>query len=139
MESEIRHAYYITAGVLAVGGLLALFVAAIGLYAVVTFAVAQRTGEIAVRVAVGARARQIVGRFLGEGVRLGAIGVAVGLPLSLLGLWTLLAADPELPGVPLGAVGAAAAVGVLAVAVAATWIPARRAAGVDPARVLRRE
>lgn len=139
MESEVRHAYYVTAAVLAVGGLLALFVAAIGLYAVVAFAVAQRTGEIAVRVAVGARARQIVGRFLGEGVWLGAIGVGVGLPLSLVGLWMLLAADPELPGVPLGWVGAAAAVGVLAVATAATWVPARKAAGVDPAIVLRRE
>ena len=119
-------------------GLLTLFLAAIGLYAVVSFAVSQRTSEIAVRMAIGARSGQIVGKFVGEGVRLGVIGLALGLPLSLLGL-RMLAAQPQAPPVPIAVIAVAAGVGVMAVALMATWIPARRAAGVDPATVLRRD
>lgn len=138
IEAELRFPFHVAFAVLAGGGLLALFVAAIGLYAVVAFAVRQRTGEIAVRVAVGARSRHIIGRFLGDGLRLSALGFVIGLPLSLAGLQMLLASD-FFPAIPLAPVAAAAALGVLGVSIAATWVPARRAAGVDPALILRRD
>lgn len=125
------------AGGLLGAGAMALLLSAIGLYAVVAFSVSQRTGEVAVRIAVGAHARQIAGRFVADGVRLSAIGLALGLPVSLLGLRALIAAEDAFSAVALPAVTAIAALGVALVAVAATWLPARRAASVDPAVVLR--
>ena len=103
-----------------------------------SFAVGQRTSEIAVRMAMGARERQIVGKFVGEGVRLGIIGLALGLPLSLIGL-RIPANSAQGPPVPVATIAVRAAIGVMAVALTATWFPARRAAGVDPATVLRRD
>ena len=138
MEAEVRHGFTVIAFVLGGAGLATLMLAAIGLYAVVAFAVGQRTSEIAVRMAVGAHARQIVGRFIGDGLRLGAIGLFVGLPLSLIVLRMLLTAD-VLPSVPFVPVAAIAALGVLVVALTGTWIPARRAAAVDPASILRQD
>jgi hypothetical protein len=121
-------------------GLLILFLAGIGLYAVVSFAVSQRTSEIAVRMAVGASERRIVRKFMGEGVRLGVMGLVIGLPLSLIALRLLMqvASAEDLP-VPVVQISVIAAVIVVTVALAATWMPARRAAGVDPATVLRRD
>lgn len=141
IEAEERKTFQLATAALAGAGLLALFLSAIGLYAVVSFAVGQRTGEIAVRMVVGARPRQIMGKFVAHGLRLSVIGLLLGLPLSLLGLRILLAIPNflHLPSVALAPVTAMAALGVLSIATAATWIPARRAAGVDPAITLRRE
>jgi predicted permease len=138
LQAETRHGFTVITSVLGGFGLVALLLSAIGLYAVVAFSVGQRTSEIAVRMAVGARARQIVGRFIGDGLRLGALGLLVGLPLSLIGVRMLVTAD-VLPKVSLVPVAAGAALGVIAVAIGGTWIPARRAAGIDPATVLRRD
>jgi ABC-type antimicrobial peptide transport system permease subunit len=119
------------------GGLgLALFLSAIGLYAVIAFSVRQRTSEIAVRVAVGARARQIVAALLGDGLRLAGIGSALGLPASLLILWVI-RSDPDMARVTPQHVIALTALAVFLVATAATWIPARRAAAIHPAVALR--
>ncbi len=123
-------------GALAVLGLLALGIAAIGLYAVVAFAVTQRTGEIAVRMAIGARPGQVVRRSMGDGLRLTAIGLAIVLPASLLGLAVISAMPQTLPPVPLWQVAAIAMLSISAIAAAATFIPSRRAARVQPARVL---
>jgi ABC-type antimicrobial peptide transport system permease subunit len=117
----------------------ALFLSAIGLYAVVAFSVGQRTRDIAVRIAIGARGQQIVHRFVRDGLRLSAWGVALGLPASVIGLSVLISAVPDVPPVPLPAVATIAALGVVIVATAAAWIPARRAAAVDPAITLRSE
>jgi predicted lysophospholipase L1 biosynthesis ABC-type transport system permease subunit len=125
------------AGGLLWAGATALLLSAIGLYAVVAFSVSQRTGEIAVRIAVGAPARQIARRFVADGVRLSAFGLALGLPVSLLGLRALIASDDSFSTVALPVVTAIAALGVALVAIAAAWLPARRAASVDPAVVLR--
>ena len=135
---DIRRKYFrvITSGV-SVAGLAALLLSAIGLYAVIAFSVGQRTQEIAVRIAVGARAQQIARKFIADGLRLSALGLALGLPISLLGLRFLLAADEDFPAIGLGQVTAIAALGVVLVATAAAWIPARRAAAVDPAVTLR--
>ena len=136
-DEHIRRFRLITTAVTA-AGLIALFLSAIGLYAVVAFSVGQRTREIAVRMAVGARGSQIVGRFVRDGLRLGVIGLALGLPLSLIGLRALMELlDDEIPRVPLGPVTVVASLGVIVVAAAAAWIPARRAAAVDPAVTLR--
>lgn len=134
---EERRAHEIGLTALAVAGLLALGLAAIGIYAVIALAVGQRTGEIAVRMAIGAHARMIVRSFVGSGLRLGVFGLAVGLPLSLLGLHLMLLEEGD--SVSVLRVAFAAGGGVLAVMAAAAWVPARRAAGVDPAAVLRRE
>jgi predicted permease len=138
LENERRQSLRTATSALSAGGLLALLLSAIGLYAVVAFSVSQRTTEIAVRVAVGARGRQIVQKFVGDGLRLSVFGLGIGLPVSLIAL-RLVTTIPGLPSVPLPPVTAIAALGVLVVAITAVWIPARRAASVDPAITLRRD
>ena len=120
-------------------GFVVLLLSGLGLYAVIAFAVGQRTGEIAVRVAMGARARQIVRHFASDGFRLSTVGIVLGLPFSILGLHWLLSLSPGLPDVSPTLVTVIVAIGVLGVSSAASWIPARRAAEVDPAAILRRE
>jgi ABC-type antimicrobial peptide transport system permease subunit len=101
--------------------------------------VGRRTREIAVRMSVGAPGGRIVRRFVADGLRLAATGLALGLPASLLGLAALPALDSDIPALATGPVAAIAAVGVIATALVAAWLPARRAAAVDPAVVLRAE
>lgn len=118
--------------------LLATVLASVGIGGVVAYAVARRGPEIGVRQALGADARDVVRLVLGEGLRLVALGLPAGLLLAALGsrlLRTLLFGIE--PGDPL----TYAAVGVLlaTIALAAAWIPARRAACVDPATALRSE
>ena len=139
LEEEALRTRRLTAAGISAAGLVALLLSAIGLYAVVAFAVGQRTREIAVRMAVGAPGRQIVRRFVADGLRLSALGLVLGLPAGLLGVHLLLSADADFPEVSLGRVTVIAALGVVAVAVAAAWLPARRAAAVDPAVTLRSE
>jgi ABC-type antimicrobial peptide transport system permease subunit len=128
-------------GVIAIGvsGLVALCLAAIGLYSVVAVAVAQRAREIGVRTALGASEPRIVGLFVRRGLVAATAGLAIGLALSVQGTRLLAAADGRDPPSGLLAVSAMVAVAVLAVALAAAWLPARRAARVDPLRVLRSE
>jgi predicted permease len=137
VEAEARKSFRMFALAVSAAGVMALLLSAIGLYGVVAFSVSQRTGEIAVRIAVGARTRQIVQRFVADGLRLSAIGLLIGLPVSLIGLRAMLAADDSFRYVPTPSVAAIAALGVAIVATAAAWIPARRAAAVDPAVALR--
>ena len=127
------------AGGITAAGAIALLLSAVGLYAVVAFAVGQRTREIAVRIAVGARGQQVVNRFIGDGLRLSAIGLVIGLPVSLVGLNALMSAVSDIPSVPIPAVTTIAMMGVIIVAAAASWLPARHAASVDPAVTLRHE
>jgi putative ABC transport system permease protein len=117
---------------------MALLLAAIGIYGVVGYAVAQRTREIGVRTALGADAGRVVRLILGEGVRLAALGIAIGTTVAAL-LAPLLRA--LLFGVkPLDTpTFVAVALLLLSVAVTATYVPARRAAHVDPTIALRSE
>jgi predicted permease len=123
------------------GGLLALLLASIGLYGVVALAVRQRQREIGVRIALGARPRQVVGMFLASGLRLSAVGIVVGLPLSVVALRFLALSFADVDHMPINMplVGAAIAVVVVAVASLASWIPARKAARVDPIVTLKTE
>ena len=138
MEDEYRRRFrMITAGLTA-AGVVSLLLSAVGLYAVVAFSVSQRTREIAVRMAVGAQSAQIVKRFVVDGVRLSVFGLAIGLPASLVGLVMLMQLlSSDIPRVALGPVTAVATVCLLLVAAAAALLPARRAAGIDPAITLR--
>jgi predicted permease len=138
IEKIQRRELRVALGGVSTAGLLALIVSAIGLYAVVAFSVTQRTGEIAVRIAIGGRIPQIVRKFIGDGLRLSLFGLVFGLPASLLG-FRILITNVDIADVPLAPVTAIAAVGLLLVALAAVWIPARRAASVHPAAILRRE
>ncbi len=121
-----------------VGGFaaVALALSAIGIYAVLAFSVSQRTGELGVRMAIGAGRRQILALVMRHGVRLVAVGLAIGLLLAL-GLGQL--AKAQLFGVaPWDPLTFAAVPPLLAaIALIACWLPARRAAGVDPMNALR--
>jgi len=123
---------------LGVFGTLALLLAALGLYGVMAYAVSQRTREIGIRVALGARQADVLRQFVGEGVRLAVVGVAIGLALSVM-LTRIIA--QFLYGVTAtdATTFAAGAVVLCVVAVAASWLPARRAARVDPMVALRSE
>jgi predicted lysophospholipase L1 biosynthesis ABC-type transport system permease subunit len=119
-------------------GFLAVVLVATGLYGTLAYRVNNRTVEIGVRIAVGAQRSQVVWMVLRDSLMLTAIGVAIGIPLALLVGKALTTA---LYGVkPYDAVSfLCAALGVAAVSIAASAIPARRAAGVDPLTALRSE
>jgi predicted permease len=115
---------------------LGLLLGAVGIYGIISFGVSQRTRELGIRSALGALEGRIVTMVLGEGVRLAAVGILVGAVGAIAGgrsLRTLVYGvdtnDPWLFG------GVALALG--AVAVLASWIPARRASRVDPLTALR--
>ena len=118
-------------------GLLALFLSAIGLYAVVTFAVGQRVREIGIRTALGADRRRVVRMFLLRGLRLSVAGLFLGLTLSVIAVRLMAALRGQEP--PAGTIGLAALIAcvVIGVALLASWIPARRAAHIDPLLALR--
>lgn len=122
------------------GGLagLALLLAAVGVYGVLSYSVLLRTREIGVRVALGAQSRHVVGLILRNGLTMTAIGLAVGAAGALA--LTRLMQDIVFGVSPSDPVAFAAAVIVLLlVAFAACYIPARRAASVDPLQSLRAE
>lgn len=119
-------------------GVLALTLAAIGVYGVMSLLVSERTQEVGVRLALGAHPSQVLQMLVAQATRLAALGVAIGVALSmalmpLLGnqLYDVRARDPlTLTGVPLVLIG---------IAVLAALIPARRAMRVDPVTALRYE
>jgi predicted permease len=119
-------------------GLLAVVLVATGIYGTLAYRVNNRTVEIGVRIAVGAQRSQVVWMVLRDSLMLTALGVAIGIPLALLVGKALTSA---LYGVkPYDAASYVfAALGVAAVAIAASVIPARRAAGIDPLTALRSE
>lgn len=128
------------AGLAGAGGALALLLASLGLYGVVSLAVQQRTREIGIRIALGAHPGRVARMFLASGVRLGVFALALGLPLSVAGLRVAMSRGIVIaPTVNPYLIGVGIAVALLAVAAAATWVPARRAAMVDPATILRQE
>jgi ABC-type antimicrobial peptide transport system permease subunit len=127
----------------AAGGVLVLLLSSIGLYGAVALGVGQRRREIGVRMALGAGARQVVALFYGRGVRLGILGLVLGLPISLVAIYFFNRAvgapggEQVSPNIPL--LGGLVALIVLVVASVATLIPATRAARVNPVTALRAE
>jgi ABC-type antimicrobial peptide transport system permease subunit len=118
--------------------MLALLLAAIGLYGVMSYNVARRTNEIGIRVALGAQSANVSRMIMRESLMLLAIGTVLGLPLALMAtriireqLFAIDAIDPISFTVSLAVVSL--------MTLLAGWLPARRAAGVDPLQALRVE
>jgi putative ABC transport system permease protein len=140
-EENLSLAYWaprVAAGMASTFGVLALVLATMGLYSVMTYTVSQRTHEIGIRMALGAALRDVVRLVVGQGMRMALVGVALGLAGAfamtrvlaglLLGVG---ATDPvTFVGVPLL---------LAAVALLACYIPARRAARVNPLVALRHD
>ena len=124
------------AGLASVFGTVALALAAIGLYGVLSFGVTRRSREMAVRIALGARSRGVIGLILRESLVTVVGGLAVGCGLAYLGsrliATRLYDVAPQDPLTFLSALGV-----LLVVALTAAWLPARRASKVDPMTVLR--
>ena len=127
-----------TASLFSIFAALALLLGAVGIYGVISYFVAQRTREIGIRLALGARGREVLFMIVGQSARLALLGVGIGLACALLLtrlmsslLYAVAASDPLVYTV-------AAAV-LLMVALAASWIPARRAMRIDPVVALRHE
>ena len=117
-------------------GIMAAALAAIGIYGVMSYSVTQRTGEIAVRSAMGASTPQLMRLFLSQGLVLACVGVLLGL-VSAVALRQVLAS--QLFGVAAldGRVFVVAPLALLGVAAVASFVPARRATRLDPAELLR--
>jgi len=128
----------LNAGLLGIFSALALVIAALGVYGVLAHSVGQRSGEIGLRMALGAQGPRLVGQFLREGLGLAGLGIA-------LGLFAALASSSVLEGLVFGITTRdAATYAVVAICLAvisgiACAIPARRAALVDPVVALRGE
>jgi len=117
-------------------GVVALLLVCVGLYGLMSYATAQRTNEIGIRMALGATSGRVIATALRESLALVLAGAAIGIPATLLTtrliasrLFAIGPRDPETL--------AEALLGMLAVAALATWIPARRSSRVDPAVALR--
>ena len=119
-------------------GILALFLAAIGTYGVQAYSVVQRTHEIGIRVAVGAQRSQVVGLITRQGIFLGLLGLALGVPGIFFTSQAITAIYAGFVTVETGSV-LGVAVLLLVVVVLASFLPARRAASVDPMDALRAE
>ena len=124
------------ATLLSIFGLLALSLAALGLYGVTAYAVSQRTRELGIRISVGANRRDILKLILGQGLMLSVIGMIAGFVIALIVtrlsthlLYGVTAADPM--------TFAVVAVILVAVALLSAYFPARRATKVDPMMALR--
>jgi ABC-type antimicrobial peptide transport system permease subunit len=119
-------------------GVLALTLAAIGLYGTMSYAVGQRTKELGIRMALGAQKKDILRMVLGEALSLATVGIIIGVPAALACtrlianlLFGIRATDPA-PFV-------AAILLMTAVALSAGYLPARRATKIDPMEALRYE
>jgi predicted permease len=122
-------------------GVLALLLAAIGLYGVMAYAVSQRTQELGIRLALGASPQSLLSMIVGQGMTLTAIGLVIGLALALGAFGSIGAVRTLLPGIspldPITFVAVPILLGLIALL--ATWIPGRRAGKVDPLVALRYE
>jgi predicted permease len=123
---------------LGIAGAMALALGLIGIYGVIAYVVAQRAREVGIRMALGAQRREVRKMFLRQGLRLSAVGVAIGLVVALAVTQLM---DSLLFGIaPTDVVTYAAAIGViLAAAALASYLPARRASAIDPLETLRAE
>ena len=135
---ELLWAPRAAAALLGLFGLLALALAVIGIYGVMSYSVAQQRREIAIRMSLGAGRGQVLRLFVGRGMALVAVGVGIGLLVAFAGARGIAAL---LYGVEPGnaAAFAAAALVLSLIALLATWFPARRAAAVPPMLAMRQE
>ncbi|MEO8128705.1 MAG: ABC transporter permease [Bryobacteraceae bacterium] len=123
---------------LAIAGAMALLLGVIGIYGVISYSVSQRTREIGIRLALGAQLREVTGMFVRHGLVLSGIGAVCGLAAALLltRLMKSILFDVS-PADPLTYVSVSA--GLILAAMLASYLPARKAAAVDPSEALRAE
>jgi len=115
---------------------LALVLAAVGIYGLIAYAVVQRTREIGIRLAIGATPANVLGLVVADGARLAAIGAAIGLVGAFAFTRVMRSVLFDIaPFDPIAIAGASAV--LLGVAVLASWLPARRAARIDPLTAIR--
>lgn len=118
--------------------LIALVVAAVGIYGVVSYSVSKRTREIGIRMALGARRLSVTGLMIREGAWPALVGIGIGISLVVVGSGALsgllFQTSPRDP-----AVLALVSAGFLALALISSWVPARRAARMAPTEALREE
>ncbi|HZS44736.1 MAG TPA: FtsX-like permease family protein, partial [Blastocatellia bacterium] len=117
---------------------LALILAAVGIYGVMSYSVSQRTREIGIRVALGARSSSVLGLVIGQGLRLTLVGIGVGSVGSFLLSWVLSSFVYGVKTAEFLTFGGAALV-LMVVSLLACYIPAKRAMKVDPMVALRYE
>ncbi|HET7468898.1 MAG TPA: FtsX-like permease family protein, partial [Gemmatimonadales bacterium] len=116
----------------------ALILAALGIYGVIAYSVVQRTREMGIRIALGARAEDVLGLVMRQGITPVLIGLAIGLAVAAAGSRVLRSLLYGVAGTDLATYAVVAAF-LAAVAVAASYVPARRAARADPMTALRTE
>ncbi len=124
------------ASILSVVSGIGLFLSTIGLYGVISFFVTRGRREIGIRIALGARPADVVARVLAQGGRLAVVGSVIGLGLAAAAAWVLRSALYGVSGTDPIVFGIVTFL-VIGVALAASYLPARRAASVDPAVTLR--
>ena len=117
---------------------LALLLAALGIFGVLSYAVAQRSREIGIRLALGARPGQVLRQVLARGLFQTGVGVVLGLAAAGLSTSLLVSLRYQVEPTDFGTLATAAAV-LLAASLVASYAPARRAAAIDPAAILARE
>ena len=140
----------VAATLFAVVGSLAVLLAAIGLYSVMAWSVAQRTQEIGIRMALGARPATVLAMVVRQGITLASIGLAMGLVLAFVAIRAIASVSFTNSAMGAGAgliarhasvtlIDVGAALFLCGIAALASFIPARRAASVDPMQALRSE
>ena len=119
-------------------GIMAVFLACIGIYGLLSYSVARRTGELGIRLALGAQSRSLMWLILRECILLLVCGLAIGIPVTLSSTRILTSLLYELS--PLDPLAISMAIVVVAVmTLAAAWLPARRATRINPIQALRAE
>ena len=137
MGDAMARARFLTTLLAAFAG-LALLLAAVGTYGVMSYAVTQRDRELGIRMAMGAQASAVQRLVLGEGLRVAAVGLVIGIAgaWAMTGILESLLFNVDARDPVAFTVGP---ILLLLVAVAACWIPARRATRLDPVTVLRED
>ncbi len=119
-------------------GGLALVLSVVGLYGVMSYSITRRRGEIGVRLALGARARDVLVMVLREGLVLAGAGILIGIPVIFLGAKYVATELYQMKPIEPLTVSLTLAI-LLAAAVAAVGVPALRASGLEPSETLRQE